>query len=233
MPHRLFTTYTMLPRGGTDAPPPSPPPPPPPPPPQGYEEEDSDDEEFFADLPADAESEEAAMEQGAILASFETWCHDQSAQDFMAAEWRTAAARMADEHAAARADAHRRNIEAARAAMALAEQCLAQADLAGGLAAMAAERQRCEHQYPLPSFDASAQRQEERRTFTSFIEDAERRRRERVSEESHRYRGMVSHPPRRSDDGAGSSNAPPPPPSGASGADVAGGDSDEDVLFYF
>jgi hypothetical protein len=93
-------------------------------------------------------------------------------------------ARLADEHAAARADAHRRNIEGARAAMAVAEQRLTQTDVAGGLATVAVERQRCEHQYPLPSFDASAQREEERRTFISFLEDAERRRRERVSGES-------------------------------------------------
>jgi hypothetical protein len=97
------------------------------------------------------------MEQREILMSFKTRRRDQSAQDFMASERRTAAARMADEHVAARADAHRCNIEAARAAMAVAEQCLAQADLARGLVAVAAERQRREHQYPLPSFDASAQ----------------------------------------------------------------------------
>jgi hypothetical protein len=65
-------------------PPPPPPPPllPPPPqetaPPQGEEEEDSDEEEFLAQLPTDAEAEEAAAEQRAILASFETQRHDQS-----------------------------------------------------------------------------------------------------------------------------------------------------------
>jgi hypothetical protein len=95
--------------------------------------------------------------------------------------------------------------------MAVAEQCLFQEDVTGGLATMA-ERQRREHQYPLPSFDASAQRDEERHTFTSFFEDAECHRRERASEESRRRRGMVSR--RQSNDGAGPSNAPPPPPSG-------------------
>jgi hypothetical protein len=144
----------------------------------------------------------------------------------MTAERRAVAARLVEEHAAAFPGAHRRNIEAARVAMAAAEQCFAQADVAGGLAV---ERQLCEHQYPLPSFDASAQQQEEHRTFTSFLEDAERFRRERVSEESRRRRGMVSR--RRSDDGTGPSNALPPPPSGASGAGAAGWDSDEDVLF--
>jgi hypothetical protein len=99
------------------------------------------------------------------------------------------------------------------------------------LATVAAERQHREHEYPLPSFDASAQRQEERLMFTSFLEDAERRRRERVSEESRRHRGMVSRPPRGSNDGVGPSNAPPPPPSGASGADAAGGNFAEDVIF--
>jgi hypothetical protein len=177
------------------------------------------------------ESEEAAAEQRTILASFETRHHDQSVKEFMASERRAAAARLAEEHAAARADAHRHNIEAVRAAMAAAEQRPAQADVAGGLATVVAERQRREHQYPLPSFDALAQRQEKRCTFTSFLEDTERRHRERVSEGSRRCRGIVSR--RRSDDGAGPSNAPPPPPSGASGADTVGGDSDEDVLFEF
>jgi hypothetical protein len=147
----------------------------------------------------------------------------------MAAERRAAATRLAEDHAAAHADAHRRNIEAARAAMAEAEQRLFRADVTGGLATVSAERQRREHQYPLPSFDASAQREEEHRTFTSFLEDAERDRRERASEENRRRRGMVSG--RRTDDGAEPSNAPPPPPSGASGAHVAGGDSHEDHLF--
>jgi hypothetical protein len=55
---------------------------------------------------------------------FGTWRRDQSAQEFIVAERRAAAARLADEHAAAHADAHRRNIEAARAAMAVAEQRL-------------------------------------------------------------------------------------------------------------
>jgi hypothetical protein len=83
MPRRLFTIYAMLPRGGTDAPPPPPPPPPPlqePAPSQGDEEEDSDNEEFFVDLPTDAESEEAAVEQRAILTSFEMRRRDQLAQ---------------------------------------------------------------------------------------------------------------------------------------------------------
>jgi hypothetical protein len=244
MPRRLFTTYAMLPRGGSSAPLPrggssAPPPPPlplpPPPPPQGDEEEDSnkeedsDKEKFLAQLLMGVEAEEAAAEQRAILASFETQHRNQSAQELMATERRATAARLAEEHAAARADAHRRNIEAARATMAVAEQRLFQVDVTGGLVTVAAERQRREHQYPLPSFGASAQREEEGHTFTSFLEDAERRRRDRVSEESHRRCGMVSH--RRSNDRAGPSNAPPLPPSGASGADAAGGDSDEDILF--
>jgi hypothetical protein len=154
---------------------------------------------------------------------------DRAAQELMAAERRAAAARMAEDHAAARADAHRRNIEAARAVMAEAEQRLFQADVTGGLTTVAAEHQRCEHQYSLPSFDTSVQREEERHTFTSFLEDAERDHHERASEDNHRRRGMVCS--RRSDDGVGSSNAPPPPPSGASGADAADRDSDEDHLF--
>jgi hypothetical protein len=180
-------------------------------------------------MPTDMESDEAVAEKRMILASFETRHRDQSVQEFMAAERRVAAARLAEEHAAARADAHRHNIEVARAAMAAAEQRLALADVVGGLATVAAERQRCEHQYPLSSFDALSQRLEERRTFTSFLEHAECRHREHVSEGSRRCREIVSR--LRSDDGGGPSNAPPPPPSGASGADTIGGDSDEDILF--
>jgi hypothetical protein len=149
MPRRLITTYAMLPRGGSSALPPPPPPPPPPltlqepAPPQGDEKGDSDDEEFFADLPTDAE--EATAEQRAILASFEMWRRDQAAHEFMAAERRAAVARLVDDHAAACAVTHRRNIEAARAAMAAMEQRLAQADVAGGLATMAAESKRREN----------------------------------------------------------------------------------------
>jgi hypothetical protein len=75
----------------------------------------------------------------------------------MAAERRAAAARLAEDHAAACADSHRRNIEAVRAAMAEAEQRFFRADVTGGLAMVVAERQRREHQYSLPFFDALAQ----------------------------------------------------------------------------
>jgi hypothetical protein len=200
----------MLPRGGSDAPP-APPPPPPPPPlplppqdpalPQGEEEEDSDDEEFLAKLPMDAEAEEATAEQRAIVASFETQHRDRAAQELMAAERRAAAARLVEDHTATRADAHRRNIEAARAAMAEVERRLFRADMAVGLAKVAAERQCREHQYPLPSFNASAQRAQERHTFISSLEKAERDRSQHAVEENHRRRGMVSG--RLSDDGAG------------------------------
>jgi hypothetical protein len=100
MPLRLFTTYAMLPRGGSGAPPPPQPPPPLPPPQEpapleSEEEEDSDEEEFLAQLPTDAEAEEAAAEQRAILASFEMQRRDQSVQELMATERRVAAARLA------------------------------------------------------------------------------------------------------------------------------------------
>jgi hypothetical protein len=97
-----------------------------------------------------AEAEEAAAEQKAILALFEMQRRDRAARELMAAERRAAAVRLAEDHAAARADAHRRNIKAARAAMAEADQRLFRADMTGGLATVAAERQRREHQYPLP-----------------------------------------------------------------------------------
>jgi hypothetical protein len=182
----------MLPRGISDAPPAPLPPPPPPSPPQGEGEEDSDDEELLAELRTDVEAEETAAEQRAIVASFETQRRDRAAQELMAAERRATAARLAENHAAARADTHRCNIEAARAAMAEAKRGLFRADLAGGLAKVAPERQRHEHQYPLPSFNASAQQAHERRIFTSFLEEAERERRQRAAEENRRLYGMVS-----------------------------------------
>jgi hypothetical protein len=149
-------------------------------------EEHSDEEEFLAQLLTDAEAEEAAAEQGAILASLKTQRRDRAAQELMAAERRAAAARLAEDHAATRVDAHRRNIEAARAAMAEAEQRLFQADMTGGLAPVAAEHQRREHQYPLPSFDVLAQLEEERCTFTSFLAEAERDRHQRATEKNRR-----------------------------------------------
>jgi hypothetical protein len=147
----------------------------------------------------------------------------------MAAERRAAVARLAEDHATARADAHCRNIKAARATMAEAERRLFRVDVAGGLTKVAIESQRCEHQYPLPSFNASAQRAQEHRIFTSFLEEAEHERRQRAAEENHHRRGMVFG--RISDDGAGPSNASPPAPSAASVVDAAGEDSDEDHLF--
>jgi hypothetical protein len=132
----------------------------------------------------------------------------------MAAERRAAVVRLAEDHTAARTDAHRRNIEAARAAMAEAERCLFWADVAVGLAKVAAERQHREHQYPLPSFNASAQRAQEHRTFISSLEEAERDRSQHAAEENRRRHGLVSG--RLSDDGAGPSNASPPAPSAAS-----------------
>jgi hypothetical protein len=228
-----LTTYAMVPRGGSGAPP-APLPPPPPLPqdpalPQGEEEEDSDDEELLDELLTDTEAEEAAAEQRAIVASFEMLRRDRAAQELMATERRVAAARLVEDHAVARADAHCRNIEATRDAMAEAERCLFRADMAGGLAKVAAERQRRKHQYPLPSFNASVQRAQEHRIFTSFLEEAEHERRQRAVEENRRRRGMVFG--RLSDDRAGLSNASPPAPSAASVADAAGEDSDEDHLF--
>jgi hypothetical protein len=55
----------------------------------------------------------------------------------MHAERRAAAAIQADMQATAHTDAHRRNLEAARTAMVVAEQSLAEADQSGGLASVA------------------------------------------------------------------------------------------------
>jgi hypothetical protein len=58
--------------------------------------------------------------------------------------------------------------------MAKAERCLFWADVAVGLAKVVVERQRHEHQYPLPPFNASVQQAQECHAFISFLEDAER-----------------------------------------------------------
>jgi hypothetical protein len=60
--------------------------------PNGANEVDKDD---FADLPDDGEAEEAAAEKRALMASFETKRHDDSAPHFMVAERKAAAARLA------------------------------------------------------------------------------------------------------------------------------------------
>jgi hypothetical protein len=169
------------------------------------------------------------VEQRVIVASFEMQRRDRAAQELMAAKRRAAAARMAEDHTAARADVHRRNIKAARAAMAEAERRLFWVDVAIGLAKVAAERQRREHQYPLPSFNASAQQAQKRRTFVSSLEEAERDRSQHAAKENCHRRGMVST--RLSDDGAGLSNASPPAPSAASVNFAAGEDSDEEQFF--
>jgi hypothetical protein len=168
--------------------------------------------------------EEAAAEQRAILSSFETRRRDQSAQQFMVVERRAAAARLADEQAVAHTVGHRCNIEAAWATMAAAEQRLAQVDRAGD-GGGGAPMTRAVVPSSFLRFGGPAI------GGTPDIHLLPRGRRASpslgVAEESHRGRGMV---PRWSDDGAGPANAPPPP-SGASGADAAGDDSDEDVLF--
>jgi hypothetical protein len=92
------------------------------------DEEDSDEEELYAGLPDDAAAREATAEQRTLLASFETQHRDESAWHFMHA-WRTVAAkRLGDAQATAHATAHRRNIEAARAAMAAAKEQLTKVD---------------------------------------------------------------------------------------------------------
>jgi hypothetical protein len=82
------------------------------------------------------------VEQRAILASFEMQRRDRAALELMAAKRRVAAARLAEDHAAARADGHHHNIEAARAAIAEAKQHLFRVDMAVGFTMVAAERQR-------------------------------------------------------------------------------------------
>jgi hypothetical protein len=72
----------------------------------------------------DGEAEEDAMEQRALLVSFEMRCRGKAARHFMVAERRAAAERVAEAQATARATAHRRNIEVARSAAAVTEQRL-------------------------------------------------------------------------------------------------------------
>jgi hypothetical protein len=109
------------------------------------EEEDSCEEELYTGLPDDAAAEEATAEQRALLVSLEMQHRDKAARHFMHAERRVAAERLGDTQATAHATAHLRNLEAARAAMAVAEQRLAEANRSWGLASVAEARHRREN----------------------------------------------------------------------------------------
>jgi hypothetical protein len=63
--------------------------------------------------------------------SFEMRRRDESARHFMHAERRAVATRLTDVQVTACADAHRRNLEAARTAMAVPRGRLVEADLSG------------------------------------------------------------------------------------------------------
>jgi hypothetical protein len=102
-------------------------------------------------LPDDGEAEEAAIEQRSLLMSFETQFCDEVARQFMVAERRATVKRVTEAQAAARSAAHRRNIEAARAAMEVNERRLNEQDRRGALAAVAEAQQRHKSQYPLHS----------------------------------------------------------------------------------
>jgi hypothetical protein len=80
----------------------------------------------------------------------------------------------------------------------------------GAMAAVAEARQCRESQHRLPFYQPGQEREEDQRIFTYFLEDTERRCRERVREERQRRRGLVDRR-RQSDDGAGPSNAPSAP----------------------
>jgi hypothetical protein len=126
----------MLPRGGSSAPPPPPP----------RTRRKIATTKVLRGLPDDGAAEEAAAEQ--LLTSFEMQCRDEAARYFMHVERRAAAERLADAQETACATAHRRNLEAAMAAMAAAEQRLVGADRSGGLASVAEARHHHENQYP-------------------------------------------------------------------------------------
>jgi hypothetical protein len=70
---------------------------------------------------------------------------DKAARHFMHAERRVAAERLGDTQATAHATTHLRNLEAARAAMAVAEQRLTEANRSWGLASVAEARHRQEN----------------------------------------------------------------------------------------
>jgi hypothetical protein len=105
--------------GGSDA---SPPPPHRHRPQAGEDKEE--DEEIFTNWPDDGEAEEAAAEQRTLLAPLESQHRDTAYRLFMVAERRAVAERVAEAQAVARAASHRRNVQAARAAMAASEQRL-------------------------------------------------------------------------------------------------------------
>jgi hypothetical protein len=73
---------------------------------------DIDDLAYF-ELPTDQEAAESAAEQRALMASFETQRHDESAQHLMAAGRREAAGDLVAVHRSARQSAYLRNLVAA------------------------------------------------------------------------------------------------------------------------
>jgi hypothetical protein len=99
------------------------------------------------------------------------------------------------------------NVEAARATMAVAKKREEEKDRRGVLAAMAMARQRCCNQFPLASFKFKQEYTEDRKAFTDYIEDAERRSRQ-VREDRQCRRQQANN--RRSDDGVGLFGAAPP-----------------------
>jgi cytochrome c5 len=83
----------------------------------------NDDDLAYLKLPTNEGATEVAVEQRALMASFETQRRDESARRLMTAERRTAADRLAVTHQRVCHSAHRRNMAAAREAREAAEWC--------------------------------------------------------------------------------------------------------------
>jgi hypothetical protein len=131
------------------------------------------DDLAYLELPTDEEVTESAVEQRALMASFETQRRDESARRLMTAERRAAADDWTAAHQSARQSAYLRNLAAVDELRAVAVGRRPQEDRAriemerrlqyARAAELAAVRQ---HQYPLPSYFADA----------GIAEDAQRRR---------------------------------------------------------
>jgi hypothetical protein len=87
-------------------------------------------------------------------------------------------ARLVSAQAAARQSARRRNMAAAREAMAVVERRQQEKDGEGMTTAMAMARECREHGYPLPSYQPWEEHDGDLMTFTSLLEDVERHRRQ-------------------------------------------------------
>jgi hypothetical protein len=104
------------------------------------------DDLTYLELPTDKEAAESAVEQWALMASFETQCHDASARRLMAPERRAAEDELAVSQQRMHQSAYLCNMAGEAEARAVARRRLQKEERARAAALARA----CQHQYPSP-----------------------------------------------------------------------------------